>query len=350
MSSESDSNESTPAVIEAGTIVENYKILQKIGEGAYSIVYEAQQIKSPYEKVAMKVYNTGTSKAFNAEVNCLKAINEDCIPGEEHPNITHIISLFALLSTGPILNAHSCVCFPLYSLSLRDIIYEDDIPIDTHSYMKQILNGLNHIHALNWVHGDIKPGNIMLLGDVLKIVDFNHAVVPPHESTKGSYGYSSPETMLYYPWDSKSDIWSVGCIFYELVTRRRLFDPNATDESSSVSNDTARSGSSSELSNPDEDYTITYGLIHGLVSVLGPAPRIIIGRGNNYASMYLNSKGYPRLHGEDIPRVDLAKHMKDEFDIPRRQAKKATNCLFDMLAWLPTDRLSADELLEKRFK
>ena len=96
--------------------------------------------------------------------------------------------------------------------------------------MKQMLEGLNHLHS-NWImHRDLKPGNMVITaGGVLKLIDFNSAKIygspsREHTATTTTINYRSPEqlfsSMLYGP---AIDIWSVGCIFAELYIRDYLF-------------------------------------------------------------------------------------------------------------------------------
>jgi len=77
----------------------------------------------------------------------------------------------------------------------------------------QILRGLHALHALGWMHCDIKPDNIMYREGVFKIIDFG--LSRPIEATPGpafSGGYRPPEVALRMPFDTKADIWAVALV------------------------------------------------------------------------------------------------------------------------------------------
>jgi len=95
----------------------------------------------------------------------------------------------------------------------------------------QILLALDHIHTENIVHSDIKPSNILLAGKDLnvKLADFGTSQILTknynfvHECV-GTLFYISPEVCKGEPYSTKTDIWALGCILYELCTNRKPFD------------------------------------------------------------------------------------------------------------------------------
>lgn len=95
----------------------------------------------------------------------------------------------------------------------------------------QILHGLNHIHSKNIIHRDLKSENILISGrknDVVKIADFgiSKILVDTNQATTtiGTTNYLAPEICDGKPYDMKSDIWSLGCILYEMCALERMFD------------------------------------------------------------------------------------------------------------------------------
>lgn len=98
-------------------------------------------------------------------------------------------------------------------------------------FIIQLLLALNHLHKHNIVHSDLKPSNIFLAGKDcnVKLGDFgtsqlltkNYFFV--HECV-GTLFYLSPEVCRNDPFNTKTDIWSLGCIIYELCTNRKPFD------------------------------------------------------------------------------------------------------------------------------
>lgn len=116
---------------------------------------------------------------------------------------------------------------------LHRVIYsKQQLSIDHVQYfMKQILRGLTYIHSANVMHRDLKPANILVNSNCdIKICDFGLArelgVDNDHDFTEYvvTRWYRSPELLLgAKDYTASVDIWSVGCIFAELLTRRPLF-------------------------------------------------------------------------------------------------------------------------------
>lgn len=98
-------------------------------------------------------------------------------------------------------------------------------------YVRQIAEGLSTVHAQGIVHRDIKPANVMLRKDgSIALVDFGIAkeldaanALTLHGETLGTPHYMSPEQINSMPLDARSDLYSLGAVFYEMLTQERLF-------------------------------------------------------------------------------------------------------------------------------
>ncbi|XP_058791478.1 serine/threonine-protein kinase nekl-2-like isoform X2 [Phymastichus coffea] len=99
----------------------------------------------------------------------------------------------------------------------------------------QILLGVHHIHSKNILHRDLKPENIMLtgrMGDIVKIGDFglSRDLQEYNLSHAGSYYYVAPEMLRKQPYDFKSDVWSMGVVLYEMLTKELAFPASNIEE------------------------------------------------------------------------------------------------------------------------
>lgn len=103
-------------------------------------------------------------------------------------------------------------------------------------YASEIIMGLKYLHSNKIIHRDLKPANIFITSDnVCVIGDFGLSKLVPDlnelmTSYKGSPLYMSPELLFGNKYDSSCDIWSLGCIIYELCTYMHPFQSNSKDD------------------------------------------------------------------------------------------------------------------------
>ncbi len=211
------------------TIAAKYQILSLLGEGGMSAVYKARQL--PINKiVAVKVLLAHLSNDDNSKH---RFIREAKAAGQfSHPNVVSVFD-FGFENKYPFL-----VMDYLEGKNLDEILrergflpYEEALPL-----FGQICDGLSAAHKNGVIHRDIKPSNIVIQNESngetrVRIVDFGIAKMVDAESqhlTKtgeifGSPLYMSPEQCEGVQLDQRSDIYSLGVVFYETLSGKRPF-------------------------------------------------------------------------------------------------------------------------------
>lgn len=205
---------------------DRYRIIEKIGAGAYGNVYKALDLVD-HEIVAIKEIKLIASKdglplSLIREIRCLKNF--------KHKNIVGYKGSFRNRNRNSINLVLEYCENDLRSLFASGYNFTVD---QVRSIMYQLLKGLEYMHSNNVAHRDIKPGNILILdGEYVKIADFGLSVeLNNHQNTSkvATFPYRAPELILgSREYSHTVDIWSAGIIFYELVTGER-FPSKPTD-------------------------------------------------------------------------------------------------------------------------
>jgi len=200
-----------------------YKILGEIGQGAMGVVYKAHD-PILNRDVAIKTISATLGadddlrKRFHREAQAAARLN--------HPNIITVFDFGE--EHGKIYMAMEL----LEGTDLKDVMSSGQLPTldDKLAIMEQILDGLAFAHAKEIVHRDLKPGNIHIQPNgQIKIMDFGLARLGSSEMTQagvvmGTPNYMSPEQVLGERVDSRSDIFAMGAVFYELLTTHKPFE------------------------------------------------------------------------------------------------------------------------------
>lgn len=192
--------------------------IRKIGEGTFAVVYEGIDIKNnktiAIKKIKLDAKNPGIDISALRELKALKAL--------EHPNIAKLLAVYG---SGKNLN----LVLEYYQSDLEKVIKDSLLTFgqaDIKAWMLMILRGVEHLHQRGFLHRDLKPSNLLIGDDgVIRIADFglcrDYAVpLEPMTSQVVTLWYRSPELLLgakYY--GGGVDVWSIGCIFAELMLR-----------------------------------------------------------------------------------------------------------------------------------
>ena len=202
--------------------IARYRIERELGRGAMGVVYQA--FDPVVERhVALKTIRLDV--AGSAELLDLFRREAKSIGRFEHPNIV------TLYDAGEADGVFYMVMQLVQGETLRDRLtrqrwYKVPQVVDIFG---QILAGLGYAHERGVIHRDIKPANIMISGDgAVKLADFGIAkLMSPGASSSGlvvgTPSYMSPEQVLSRQVDVRSDIFSVGCTLYEVLTGEKAY-------------------------------------------------------------------------------------------------------------------------------
>ena len=211
-----------------GTMIDRYRILDKIGEGGMAVVYAAEQREPIHRKVALKIIKLGMDTKqviarFEAERQALAVM--------DHPNIAKVFDGGATSAGRPYF-----VMELVKGVSITE--YCDMNRLDTRERLLlclRVCNAVHHAHQKGIIHRDIKPSNVMVTmndGEAIpKVIDFGIAKATSQRLTEktlfthcaqmiGTPEYMSPEQaqMSGLDVDTRTDIYSLGVLLYELLT------------------------------------------------------------------------------------------------------------------------------------
>jgi eukaryotic-like serine/threonine-protein kinase len=223
-----DQERFTPMI---GKTIAHYRVLGELGSGGMGVVYKAEDLKLQ-RHVALKFLPEGLAgdstalQRFQREARAASALN--------HPNICTIYEVEEH-ETQPVI-----VMELLEGESLKDKIRQGPLPMnELLEFGIQSSEALEAAHAKRIIHRDIKPGNIFIVdGRRVKILDFGLAkVIPGHLAenelgdetltmqgfTPGTTAYMSPEQIRGEDIDTRSDLFSLGVVLYEMATAKKPF-------------------------------------------------------------------------------------------------------------------------------
>ena len=211
-----------PPVDAAGLFAGRYRIARLLGRGGMGVVYQAEDLRLK-RFVALKFLAAELSAHAQARTRFLH--EAQAAAALDDPHVCTVYE--AGEDQGRAYIAMAFIDGP----TLRDRIAQGPLAIDEAiAIARDVAAGLAAAHARGVVHRDVKPGNVMLAAPrIAKITDFGLARIDgASQSTKtagvaGTPAYMSPEQAQGLPTDQRTDIWSFGCVLYEMLTGRSPF-------------------------------------------------------------------------------------------------------------------------------
>ncbi|KAF7458974.1 putative cell-cycle-associated protein kinase CDK [Cryptosporidium felis] len=207
--------------------MEKYQKLEKVGEGTYGIVYKAKDNQGrivALKRIRLEAEDEGIPSTAIREISLLKELH--------HPNIVCLMD---------VIHSERCLTlvFEFMERDLKKVLDENKDGLEVSQvklYLYQLLKGVAHCHQHRILHRDLKPQNLLINNNgELKLADFGLARafgIPVRSYTHEvvTLWYRAPDVLMgSKKYSTSVDIWSIGCIFAEMVTGKPLF-PGQSDE------------------------------------------------------------------------------------------------------------------------
>ncbi|XP_055699491.1 uncharacterized protein LOC129799544 isoform X2 [Phlebotomus papatasi] len=236
-------------IYHTGDILHNrYKILATLGEGTFGRVVKVKDLQMDH-CMALKIIKNVEKyrEAAKLEINALEKI------AEKDPNCEHLcVRMLDWFNY----HGHMCIAFEMLGLSVFDFLRENNYepyPLDHVRHMSyQLIYSVKFLHDNKLTHTDLKPENILFVDsefnttfnhkksrDVhyvkctdVRLIDFGSATFDHehHSTIVSTRHYRAPEVILELGWSQPCDVWSIGCIMFELYLGITLFQTHDNRE------------------------------------------------------------------------------------------------------------------------
>jgi serine/threonine protein kinase/WD40 repeat protein len=219
-----------------GWIGDRYRLLDKLGEGGFGLVYRAEQVKPLHRLVAVKLLKAGVT---SADILGRFAIEKQTLAIMEHPNIAKVLDAGETEMGAPFF-----VMELVKGRSITTYCKQNDYDVRQRlALLIPVCQAVHHAHQKGIIHRDLKPGNILVADEagkaVPKVIDFGiakvlegegsgHTIATGIDQLVGTPGYISPEQIEHGSahMDTRSDVYALGAILFELLCGRALITPS----------------------------------------------------------------------------------------------------------------------------
>lgn len=234
---------------ESDVVLERYEVVKTLGEGTFGKVVECRDLHRDREAVAVKIIKNIDKyrEAAKLEINVLLKIKEKDPKGDNL--CVRMLSCFDYFG-------HVCITFDMLGLSVFDFLKENGYYPYTMDQVRhityQLTKAVKFLHDIQLTHTDLKPENILFVcsdSDLdydpkakrmirrvrcsdIRLIDFGSATFQHehHSTVVSTRHYRAPEVILEVGWSYPCDVWSIGCIAFELYTGYTLFQTHDNRE------------------------------------------------------------------------------------------------------------------------
>lgn len=184
---------------------------KKIGSGMYGDVYYTLTANVPSVIKKYKNNEKGLRYDLLVEVALILSLN--------HPNLPSLISI-----------APNCIEMPYYGSPISTLKISRLPCKYKRNYFGQIVSAVNYINSLGIMHNDIKPSNILIEHHKITLIDFGISSIGCCKSLVQSYAYRAPEVLFGTGPAPETEVWALGCIWYEFIYGNPLCSKRRADQ------------------------------------------------------------------------------------------------------------------------
>ena len=295
--------------------MENYEIITRLGGGSFADVYKALE-KSTNSYVAIKTLKKKYSKWEDClelrECRSLQKLNDETLSSNAgYDNIIKLKEIIFIKEKGTLNLVFEYLETDIYEL-MKNHFPKKLTEKEIRSIMYQTLQGLHFMHKYNFFHRDMKPENLLIINEKVKIADFGLAreirSIPLYTEYVSTRYYRAPECILKSNnYNSPIDIWALGCIMAEMYLHPQpLFFGNNEKE-----------------------------VLYKICSILGTPNHDIWNEGISQANK-MDIK-FPKFEPQKLENI-ITNASKDAIDL-----------ISQMIKWDPNKRATASNLLQHKF-